>query len=158
MSEFTRQIRVRASYDYRDDPNDQRGANGAELVLILKGEIGAVTTNIMTGWMARPLIGLYVPGQPQVRLDKPGPDVDLRDGYPIGAEVVAHSFEPRKGFELGRGPCDILESAICYPASSYLAGDKVLELLITGGDDAAFEHLAEIYQRWIVDKPIVPVA
>ena len=154
MTEFTREIKVYASYDHRDEPNDQRGAHGAELVLILRGPLGAIAARISTGWVSQPLAGSYVPGRgKQLRRDKPGVDNGLTDIYPSGSYVGAHSYEPRQHFEQD-GPCDWLGAAVCYGDGSYMASDKVLELLVAGGSDAAFEHLESLYQSWIADRPL----
>ena len=153
---FTRRIRVFAGYDHRDDPAGQRGAHGAELVLILRGELGAVSARVMTGWLPSPLAAVFRPGLIQARRDKPGVDAGVVDEYPIGGFVGAHSFEPREGLSAD-GPCDWLESAACWSDGSYASGDRVLELLVSGGDEAAFGYLAELYQTWIVGRPVVPV-
>jgi hypothetical protein len=156
-SPFTREIKVSPSYDYRDDPDTRRGAHGAELVLILRGPLGAVAAKIMTGWMAAPLVGRYVPGGAQARRSKPGMDGRLTDSYPNGAYVGSHSYLPREDCSEG-GPCDWLGSAVCYGDGSYARSDRVLELRVSGGSDAAFEDLETLYQAWIVERPVISSA
>ncbi len=158
MTEFTREIKVTASYDHRDDPSDQRGAHGAELVLILRGPLGAIAAKIMTGWMSAPLIGHYRHGfGAQQRAAKPGVDNSVPDVYPNGAYVGSHSYLPRE-YSSQNGPCDWLGTAVCYSDGSYTAADKVLELLVSGGSDAAFEHLETLYSSWIAERPVIAAA
>jgi hypothetical protein len=154
MTEFTREIKVNASYDYRDEPADPRGAHGAELVLILRGPLGAIAAKIMTGWMAAPLVDRFVPGREQERRHKPGVDGGLTDIYPSGAYVGCHSYLPREGLEEG-GPCDWLETAACYCGVSYSRADRTLERLVIGGSDAAFEDLETLYESWIAERPVI---
>lgn len=157
MTDFAREIKVTASYDHRDEPDSQRGAHGAELVLILRGPLGAIAARIMTGWMTHPLTASYVSGHEQERRRKPGVDNSVIDVYPSGAYVGSHTYVPRE-FSDANGPCDWLGTAVCYGDGSYTAADEILELLVSGGSDAAFERLEELYQSWIADRAEVAQA
>lgn len=156
--EFTHEIKILPSYDHRDDPNDHRGAGGAELVLILRGPLGAIVAKVNTGWVTRPLIGHYMPGlKRQNRRDKPGVDARLTDVYPSGAYVGSHSYVPRDNCTDANGPCDWLGGAVCYGDGSYTMADEILRLLIEQGSDAVFTRLEELYRSWIADRPVVMV-
>lgn len=155
MTAFTREIRVLPGYDHRDEPGDNRGAHGAEIVLILRGPRGAIAAKISTGWVSRPLAGNYAHGRgEQARRGKPGVDSTLATIYPSGSYVGAHSYEPREGFEKD-GPCDWLGSAVCYGTGGFMASDKVVEILVAEGSDAAFEHLESLYRSWIESSAVV---
>lgn len=152
--DFKREIKILPAYDYRDEPGDQRGAGGARMIFILRGPLGAISASINTGWVARPLLGRWIQGGNNQRADRPGVDRTLADLYPSGDYVGAHSPVCREGFDESPGACDWLDSAECYISGSYLAAKTVLETLVTGGSDAVWEHLAELYHGWIVDRPV----
>lgn len=153
---FTREIKFLPAYDYRDEPGDQRGAGGARMIFILRGPLGAISASINTGWVARPLVRHWIQGGNNQRADRPGVDRTLADIYPSGDFVGAHSPVCREDFDESPGTCDWLDSGECYISGSYLAANKVLEVLVGGGSDAVWEHLAGLYQGWIADKPAVP--
>lgn len=154
MSEFTREIKIYPSYDHRDEPDDQRGAQGCDLMLILRGPLGAIAARISTGWMADPLVGRYVRGAgKQRRLGKPGVDAGVADCYPSGTYVGSHYLKRRGEYDVRKEECEYLNGAECYGDGSYVAADEVLLKLTTGGSDAAFEHLEHLYQVWIVEEP-----
>lgn len=151
--EFTQKILVTPQYDHRDGPGN-RGAHGCELVLILRGPLGAIAARLMTGWMSKPLTGHFRPGGPNQRALHVGVDRLLADGYLSGAYVGAHSYERRWAYMDETHSCDWLDGASCYGDGSYTAADEVLSILVAKGSDAAFDHLATLYQAWIVDRPI----
>lgn len=158
MSDFTREIKFTAGYDYRDEPDGRRGAHGTDLWLALRGPLGAICARISTGWMLRPLADSRVVwGQPQERRSKPGCDGDGRHN-PSGAYVGAHSYLPRDGFSDDHGSCGWLGGADCYETGGFTEADRVLEALVSGGSDAAFEHLEGLYRSWIVEHSVVEVA
>jgi hypothetical protein len=153
MSALEHSIRAYKGYDYRDDPNDQRGAHGLDLTLIAKGPEGAITARVGTGWMLRPLAGRYVRSSgPQARHELPGVDAGLHGGYPTGGPVVSHVPTRLKDWWQSSGPCDVLGLDECFGDIGYLVGDDVLKALIEGGDEAAFAKLDEIYRAWILDE------
>jgi hypothetical protein len=159
VSSFTREVKALASYDHRDEPGSRLGAHGVDLVFILRGELGAITASISTGWMAKPLAhAMARPAGLNERLDKPGVDRGLRDLYPSGRYVGSHSLVNRSEYMTGPTACDWLDGAPCYDDGSFTAGGEVMELLVTGGSDAVFERLERYYQALIVDRPRVEVA
>ena len=153
--DFTREIKIYPGYDHRDDPDGQRGAHGCDLVLILRGEAGAIAAQISTGWMAQPLEGGFRPGGEQRRRRKPGLDYGGWDNYPSGSYVGAHCTQPRQYNERRSDECEWLGGVPCYGDGSYTASDKVLHLLVTGGDGAAFKHLEHLYHEWIFGRSLV---
>lgn len=156
--EFTREIKIMSSYDYRDDPNDLRGAHGSDINLILRGPLGAISAKISTGWVSAPLTGHYRHGAgAQERSSRPGVDWGVRDVYPSGSYVGSHSYLPREASDAS-GPCTWLGAAVCYGDGSYTGADEILELLVAGGSDAVFARLEELYQSWIADRPVVAEA
>lgn len=150
-SEFRREVKFYPSYDYRDDPDDQRGAGGATLTFILRGPLGAISADVQTYWMLRPHIGatpaLYAT-KPLERGAKPGIDLSLRDASPSGRSVSSHCAEPLKDWWIGPQDCPIL-GVPCYGDTGYMVADQFLEALVGGGDDAAWQWLEECYAEWL---------
>lgn len=147
-------IRILASYDYRDDPNDTRGAHGTDIMLVTKGPAGAITCRISTGWVARPLARGYLRGADrQQRNHKPGVDAALADCYPTGAGIASHSATQDRDYWSGPGPCDVL-GGFCYGDTGFLVSDDILLALVEGGDEAAFAKLDEFYAEWLGPEPV----
>lgn len=149
MSDFTREIKIYPSYDYRDEPGDQRGAHGADMVLILRGPLGVIAAKISTGWMAFPLAGSFIPGREQRRRSGPGLDAGGWDIYPSGSYVGYHTLHRGRSYDSETASCEYLGGETCYGDGSYTASDEVLRRLVAGGSDLAFEHLEQLYQVWI---------
>lgn len=152
---FTTRIEIKSGYDYRDDPNDQYGAHGAELHLILTGPLGVIVARISTGWMSAPIVGPYIRGGKQVRSSKPGMDDGLIGVYPSGNDVLAHSPTAREHWNPNGGECPYTGDSYCWTTGGLLVANDVLAKLIAGGDKAAFEFLAECYAEWFVVETAV---
>ena len=147
---FTTRIDVRPAYDHRDEPG--KGANGAELELILTGPLGAIVSTINTGWVLRPVNGPLGSERPLTnRRDKPGVDHGLTTVFPSGHGTWARSKTPPESRIAGSGFCPYIGEEQCYTDGSFMTTDRVLHALIEGGHQAAFAVLAELYQAWLVD-------
>lgn len=150
-AEFRREVKFYPSYDYRDDPDDQRGCGGVTITFILLGPLGAISADVNTYWMLRPHIGpmpaLYAP-KPLQRGTKPGIDLSVRDQSPTGRSVSSHCAEPRKDWWIGPQDCPILGTQ-CYGDTGYMVADQFLEALIGGGSEAAWKWLEECYIEWL---------
>jgi hypothetical protein len=149
MTDLEHSIRAYAGYDYRDEPHDDRGAHGLDLMLITKGPLGAITCRISTGWMLRPLVLGMVRGDPQKRRKKPGVDGRTADLWPSGSGVTSHSLTKERDYWSEIGPCDVLGVEACWGDTGYVVADEVLWSLIFGGDEAAFAKLDEFYTSWL---------
>ena len=124
------------------------------MVFILRGELGAVTSRIVTGWVARPLITHYArSGGPQARRDKPGVDAGVADIYPDGAFTGAHSYLRRKS-SVSQDDCDVLPGGKCWCTGGYLITDQVLKTLVTMGSDGVWHQLESYYDEWIAKDPV----
>lgn len=153
MNGFTREMEIYPSYDYRDNPDDGRGAHGCDLMLILRGDLGVITARISTGWMERPLTGEFSPGRAQFRRPQPGVDHRVMNIYPSGSYVGTHTPAQRYAYDLQQNACEYLDGAPCWGDGSYTEASAILRLLVTGGSDAAFGRLEALYQAWIVERP-----
>lgn len=158
MTDLKREVRARASYDHRDDPDAQRGAGGLVLSWIVSGPLGAVAADINTGWMARPYLG----NRPAIsaakplapRGDKPGLDANLRDVYPNGASVNSHCTVQRRDWWMGPDDGCSLVDGPCYGDHGYLVADAFLAALVGGGDEAAWKWLEECYAEWLSPETV----
>ena len=150
--EFTREVKFYPSYDYRDDPDDQRGCGGATFSFILRGPLGAISADVNTYWMLRPHIGttpaLYAP-KPLQRGTKPGIDLSIRDQSPTGRMISSHCAQPLVDWWIGLQDCPILGTP-CYGNTGYLVADEFVEALVGGGDEAAWKYLHECYTAWLI--------
>lgn len=153
MTGFKREIRVIPGYDHRDEPGG-RGADGCDLVLTLTGDLGAIVARVDTGWMTRPLAGDLIRGAVQQRRPKPGIDANLVGCYPSGGGMYAHSPVQHDGFESESDECPYLDGKPCWCYGVLGGADGVLERLVSGGSDAAFELMAEFYQSWLVERAV----
>lgn len=154
--EFTTKMVLKAGYDHRDETDEGRlrGCHGADLELVLIGPLGAITTTISTGWMHRPVEGRVIWGQKQRRRNKPGLDTLSWDSYPSGAVVASHWRKPVSEYDTASGyDCPWLDGAQCFGSGGYLIADEVLDILISQGDDAAYERMAAIYADWSTWSP-----
>jgi len=155
---FTTAIEAKAGYDYRDDPADQRGCRGLELIFILRGpDGGGITWELLTGWMARPVRetgwSIFARRAPK-RSSKPGLDIILESGA-HGADLMAGPVDlhyPSQMHDWWLGPDDgcrvIAGGGACWGDRGYVVGDKVLEALVADGDTGVWRELLEIYRAW----------
>lgn len=155
-TEFTHEIRIHAGFDHRDEPGDRRGTHGAEIHMALRGPLGAVVGWIGTGWTPRPLAGMYLRGVegPRRRRDKPGVDHNEAEWFPRGYQIVAHSRAAREDWIESENSCDVLGVDRCWSTISYIISDRLVEALVSGGDEAAWGFLRGLYDEWLVNDPV----
>jgi len=129
---MTKEVRFRAAYDNRATGGSR---HGMDMSLILKGQRGAVEAVIYTGW--------YPPEMQEKEIGWQGP---------IMGPVIFHTYYHRDANSMDDEegqPCTIL-NAPCFGRWSSLMHEeeqKVLEALISGGDEAVWAKLQEIYNR-----------
>lgn len=152
-SEFTKEVRFRAAYDRRDEPDDQHGCSGVIISFNLTGPLGAMSAEINTGWLARPYLGTTWPihaARPlEPRDSKPGVDLLLGHQSLHAGAVHSHCTEQRRDYWYGPNDGCTLVDGPCYGDTGYLVGDQFLEALVSGGDEAAWKWLEETYTQWL---------
>lgn len=149
-ADLTREVRFEKGYDYRDVPNDGRGAHGMDIRFILRGPRGAIACKVSTGWMVNPLVGRFSRSGNNERRRGVGLDLGVWDHYPSGSGIAAHVAEPPAGKDwLGPDDCDVLPGGRCYGDVGYLVADEFVLRLVRDGEDAAWDFLAEIYADWL---------
>jgi len=149
---FTTEIRAVAGYDHRDDIKDRRGCAGLSLIFVLRGPLGAITWELMTGLMRRPIAdpgwSIYANRVPK-RSGHPGwDDVGHDSPHPTVGPIASHCHEARHDYWAGPYPCDVLGGQ-CYGDVGYMVGDQAMEALLTGGQDAVFGVLREFHDEWL---------
>lgn len=115
---FTTEVRAYPGFDYRDEPDDKRGAGSLTLWFILRGPGGAIAWELLTGIMARPIEdpgwSIYA-GHPPHRGTRPGLDwTGGRPHHPTAGPVSLHWPTPDKDWWAGPNPCDVLPGEQCY--------------------------------------------
>lgn len=146
MSNNDEQIYGRASevVDSSEDPRvavtDLRRSiefiEGGRIVFILRGDLGAITFIISTGWeVSTGRYGLA----PRTR------DKDL---YPSSHGVDYHAkFKTECGYH--NESCDWMDGDECWGDGSGLAGGRVLRRLIEEGESAVWSELEDFYRFWL---------
>lgn len=119
----------RPAFDRRDEPNGP-GIASAEIVFAVRGPLGAIAFEIMTGWFPREIDDTTLP-------------CAVTRGR--GVQIGFHSAEPRTEAR-GPQPCDLL-GAQCYHDSSYLAADEPFDILCREGLDALWAYLERLYHE-----------
>lgn len=148
---FTSEVRAHPAYDTRDQPDG--AANGLEFIFILRGPAGAISWELMTGIMERPVqdAGWSVfDNRPPRRGSRPGLDYTRAtpSGFPIAGPVASHVPDSVE-YLIGPAECNILPGGRCWQNIGYLIGDRVLAALVACGDPGVWRELLDIYRAWI---------
>lgn len=124
-----------------DDPLSNYGLTSVEMYLTVKGEKGAVTLHSFTNWNLPHVVdermksGLVDRINMKVRF-LPGPH-----------ELSCHSPVPTyEGHTACSSECPFIEGGVCYQDIGYSIADEVFDALVSGGSDAAWKRLEEIYR------------
>lgn len=128
----------------RCKPGSNHGVSGLRIIFASKGEEGAVTFALQTGWLPQ-----------QVEPDS------LKyyqctwqeaDFYP--ADLGYHSKTPRwEDQEPMKNCCEFCDGMPCYYDGSGLNAADAMYALVNGGDVALWEFLDAYYQTIFHDKP-----
>lgn len=135
-------IRFEPAWDKRStDPKKNYGIHGVELLMLVRGEHGAVQFRLSTNWQL-----------PQVAKEEEvyGKNVSY---HPIPIDLGYHSYVPRyEGQESIDLKCECLGGKPCYYDGSTLNAERPWKLLVEQGSDAVWEFLEARY-RVIFDAP-----
>jgi hypothetical protein len=144
------EILFKPGYDYRDDVDDQRGADPLSVWFVYGDDAAILTVRVSTGWMLRPLLGTYSPmlGE-QRRADKPGADYGLERYFPTGSGVALHAREQLGDRDESHSECEWLGGTPCYGDVSYLLSDEFVTALVAGGSDGAWEWMRKTREDWL---------
>jgi hypothetical protein len=138
MSDLIRSVSFSPAWDKRNpEPGKNYGIHCAEIRFAVKGDRGAVSFLVFTGW--------HLPHvQEQFRGD--------RDSYitrPRGASIDYHSFAPLyEGQNAMTESCAMLDGKPCYCDGSCCAADDLFLVLIRDGEAAMWAEL----ESWYAEK------
>jgi|SRR5580765_3961857 len=149
MSELVQKVYFRPSYDYRDIENDQRGAHGLEIFFALRGPLGVINFQVMTGWMERPIAdpnyNFMTTPKPPLRHDRVGCDRGVSDIGPNG--MISIHRVTSEGDEEAQ-PCDLFDNQKWCVTTfcSSLVDDEVLKVMVRSGDKC-WSLMEDIYNK-----------
>ncbi len=143
-------VEITPAYDKRhSDPCRNYGIHGADLRMILKGDLGAVQFVLFTNW--------HLPHVTEELLQKSTDKLDIKCRFlPSPADLGYHSPKPMyEGQEIVSESCECLDGKPCYYDGSGIEAEKIYNLLITEGSEAVWKLLEEKYTEMFV-KPTIP--
>lgn len=139
---FERQLEFQTAYDGRDEPGNY-GIHGCELKLILKGEEGASTLLVFTGWHLPHVTAEWGERPPSTFLTRPN-GVDI--SYHSATRPAWLEGEPEEVDNMHhRDDCAYTKSGECWYDGSALRAEGFVDLLIAKGMDAVWEALRAEY-------------
>lgn len=144
MSKLERIVQFTPAFDHRKE-NPNRGRGTVELFMTVKGDRGAVTFHMFTGWHLKETADAdseritYSPTDIKV-LFRPGP-----------SELATHSPIPRAGSSETDGACPYVDGGKCYQDIGYSIADPIFDALIREGSDAVWPLLEARYKEEFVD-------
>jgi len=149
MNEFERIIEIHPAWDKRNqDPNKNYGIHGVELVMVLKGEKGAIDFVLYTNWMPP---HIYEEWKRKMNSDDYLKTMELM-AEPFPADLGYHSYEPLYEGQSSSGNCKYLDDKPCYYDGSGLNAKKVYDIMLQGGSDAVWKYLEEYYYETFCDN------
>lgn len=131
--------KFKPAYDERHNPKGNYGIHGVDLLMILKGEYGAIQFVVYTNW--------NLPHVKKELLHKPITDsLDIECRFlPFPADIGYHSKKPMyEDQEPITNNCK-LTGGDCYYDGSSCAADEIYDILVEKGSDAVWKVLEERY-------------
>ena len=147
MSEFKKEVHVRAAFDKRyPDPTKDYGIHGCELAFYLIGPKGAIQFVIYTNW--------YLPHVQDEMDNRPiNSRLPFLGHKPIPADIGRHSHVPMyEGETPMEGECNII-GGTCYYDGSGLQAEDVFKIMLEGGTDALWAEMERRYHLWLEPAP-----
>lgn len=122
-------IQFKPAFDKRDpDPSKNYGIHCMDIYMVLKGEKGAISFCIYTGW--------YLPQNQE------------NSARPRGACICYHS--PKAKYEdqqISQEECEYLDNKPCYCDCSYIAADELFEQFVAQGEEVVWSELQDRYDH-----------
>ena len=144
---FERIIKISPAFDRRNpDPTKDYGIHGCDLLMVLKGEKGAVQFLLFTNWHLP-----HVTNETLKKYNSPG-DIG-RFFTPIPADLGYHSPEPRyEGQSQATKSCEWLDGRPCYYDGSGLNAEEVYDILLKEGSKGVWKFLEDYYYQAFAEK------
>ena len=142
---LARDIVFRPAYDKRhSDPMKNYGISGVDILFILKGEKGAVSFVIFTGWHLPHIEKDYERKGLQA-------GVEYRCSRPMPADLGYHSIKKLHNYLIKHDKCEFTRTGYCYYDGSTMNAQKPFDILVRKGGEALWKYL-EKYYRSVFDK------
>jgi hypothetical protein len=143
--QFVKSVSFSPAWDKRhSEPGKNYGVHCAEIRFTLKGERGAISLLVFTGW--------HLP-----HVEREWRERNIIVGRATGASVDYHSFVPLyEGQAVCRESCELLDGKPCYSDGSGMEGDRLFKLLVAEGEAAVWSELESWYQERL--SKLEPVA
>lgn len=140
--QFSRSVKFLAAWDERnEDPKQNHGVNGVDILFVLRGPEGAVCFRVLTSWML-----------PEVEEWLRSQNLPRMPGY-ILEPCTIHSRTPREYWERA-DTCEFLDAPCWSTHTGFLASDPIWEKMLRKGDEGFWAELERIYA--LILKPEQP--
>lgn len=135
MDNMQRIVRMDPSWDKRsDDPTKNYGIRGVNMIMVLKGELGAVQFVLFTGWFLPKL--------------KEELGATLSTHYPMPADLGYHSPTPvYDEHTCSSANCEYLDGKPCYYDGSTLNAEPIYQTLLEEGSEGVWKKLEAYYNE-----------
>lgn len=118
-------IQFKPAFDKRDpNPLKNYGIHCMEMYMVLKGELGAISFCVYTGWYLQ----------------------HIEEGSPAnGAAICYHSYKPKYEDQAIGDKCEYLNNSKCYCDCSYIAAGHLFNEFVEKGDCVVWQELENRY-------------
>lgn len=131
-------IKLFPAFDKRNaDSSKNYGIHGVEMIMVLKGELGATQFVLYTNWQLPHV-------QKELRSDMSPNKYCLFE--PLPADLGYHSYKPMyEGQTCIDEKCEFLNGSPCYYDGSSLNAKRIYDTLLEKGSDGVWKELEEYY-------------
>lgn len=130
---FEKIITFRPAYDKRhSDPTKNYGIGSVSLNMVLKGNHGAISFTVLTGW-----------NLPHVQEEYKGNSLVSKA---LAADLSYHSPIQQYGGQLA-SDCEYVNTDKCYCDGSTLEAERVFKIMLEKGSDGVWEAMEAWYQE-----------
>jgi hypothetical protein len=151
---FKRLVRVTpATHRVHDDPVKHYGVTSCEMVFVLRGPLGAISYEVLTGWMLPETWAWWekrrhTPGDAMYGHPRP-------DSKPVGGGLFLHAatFSSEHDHRIVHEQCEWVAGPCWTEVISYLRGNALMARLIAKGDRAVWAELRTLYDRHLAQIP-----
>lgn len=129
----------RPAYDKRNVNGKNYGIHGAELLMILKGDYGAVEFVVYTNW--------HLPHVQAELLKTRNDELDIKCSFlPFPSNLGYHSKQAMyEGQDVASTNCEYCDREPCYCDGTSLGSTEVFNILVKEGSDAVWTFLKKYY-------------
>ncbi|MCB0446396.1 MAG: hypothetical protein KDD03_02600 [Gelidibacter sp.] len=132
-------IELTPAFDRRDpNPSKNYGIHGVDLIMVLKGDKGAVNFTLYTNWQL-----------PHVQ-DELKKKMFQHNHFlfePMPADIGFHSSTPMYNGQSKMEECKYMNGKDCYYDGSTLMANEVYQILLQEGSEGVWKELERLYNR-----------